>query len=212
MKIAILDPGHGGIHPQFGYTTAPEKMFRHYGMDLHNGSEFYEGVVNRQIVRLTAEKLSCLGVPCIFTIDSKTWWKDVNLKRRVSFANNIQNSDPSIECMLGSSHSNAFKGKSRGLGVYTSPGETESDRWATVYMNHARRILGKSILYRGDMSDGDIDYEENFYVVKNTIMPSILFEHLFFDNPEDVKLLMKSEILHGFAEAQAAMFYDWANE
>ena len=31
-------------------------------------------------------------------------------------------------------------------------------------------------------------WEENFYVLKNTIMPAILTENLFYDNPEDIEV------------------------
>ena len=35
-------------------------------------------------------------------------------------------------------------------------------------------------------------WEENFYVLKNTIMPAILTENLFYDNKKDLEI-MKSD-------------------
>ena len=41
-----------------------------------------------------------------------------------------------------------------------------------------------------DYKDGDGDYEENFKVLRDTSMPAILTENLFFDNFDDASLLM----------------------
>ena len=39
--------------------------------------------------------------------------------------------------------------------------------------------------YRLDYSDGDVDKEANFYVLRKTKMPAVLLEMWFFDNYND---------------------------
>ena len=43
------------------------------------------------------------------------------------------------------------------------------------------------------MSDGDPDYEENFYVLKKTSCPAVLTENFFQDNKDDVEWLSSEE-------------------
>ena len=56
--------------------------------------------------------------------------------------------------------------------------------WTTV--NWGQKI-------RKDSSDGDPDYESNFYVLKNTNMPAVLTENFFMDCKEECKWLMTEE-------------------
>ncbi len=46
---------------------------------------------------------------------------------------------------------------------------------------------------RSDFSDGDPDYESDFYVLAKTKCPAVLTENLFQDNKEDVKFLTSEE-------------------
>ena len=50
------------------------------------------------------------------------------------------------------------------------------------------KYLGKAAV-RGDFSDGDIDYEESFYILRHTISPAVLTENLFFTNEDDLQFL-----------------------
>ena len=96
-------------------------------------------------------------------------------------------------------HVNAAGGDSKwrnatGFAIYTSPGKTKSDDLATCIWNEAERILtplGKKL--RKDMSDGDPDYEENFYVLKKTSCPAVLTENFFQDCQSDVEWLSSEE-------------------
>ena len=71
--------------------------------------------------------------------------------------------------------------------------------------------MGDRIKYRPSRSDGDPDREANFFVLKNTAMPAILIEHLFFDNFDDASLLMDDEIVERFAEAQVRTIIEAAD-
>ncbi len=46
---------------------------------------------------------------------------------------------------------------------------------------------------RKDMTDGDQDKENGFYILKHTKCPAVLTENLFQDNKEDVEFLLSEE-------------------
>lgn len=210
IKIPILDAGHGGWDTKEGkYTTEPNKMFIHQKGQFHNDREFLEGVFNRRLTHRVSEKLSERGIHHLHTIPFKELHADISLKKRVEFANHIHSKAKGVEVLFISNHANAFDGNARGYGVYTSPNDTSSDKWAEVLYNHTDSLLGHKIRMRSDMSDGDHDHEERFYVLTKTQMTAILVEHLFFDNYEDAVLLMQDEIIDLFAEAQCRMIQEW---
>ena len=62
--------------------------------------------------------------------------------------------------------------------VFTTPGQNNSDRFAT-YAGERHDVLFPNQSMRADMSDGDLDKEANFTVIKGTNCPSILFEGEF---------------------------------
>lgn len=67
-----------------------------------------------------------------------------------------------------------------------------SDKLANIYGKAIKKNLSNVIKYRVSR-DGELDHEANFYVLRKTDMPSILFENLFFDNPLDAdKLISES--------------------
>jgi len=93
----------------------------------------------------------------------------------------------SKNCFYLSVHSNA--GGGHGSEVYTSRGGTKSDKIATVFGEELKREFPNRRL-RTDFSDGDLDKEKNFFVLKNTRMPAILTENFFMDNEEECKSLL----------------------
>ena len=42
---------------------------------------------------------------------------------------------------------------------------------------------------RTDMSDGDMDWEEGFYILRKSCCPAVLTENFFMDNPQDLDYL-----------------------
>ena len=64
--------------------------------------------------------------------------------------------------------------------------------WPLCYTRKPNRILlDKKI--RRDNSDGDPDWEENFYILVKTKCPAVLTENFFQDNKEDVAFLNSDE-------------------
>ena len=97
------------------------------------------------------------------------------------------------KCVYISIHANGFtKEKANGWGVYTSKGETKSDMIATVLFEKAKKEFPKHKM-RMDRSDGDVDKEANFWVLKNTTMSAILSENFFMTNKKDCKILLSED-------------------
>ncbi len=210
MKIdfcVYLDAGHGGIDSNGKYVTAPNKQFEHASGTFHNGGWFYEGVWNRKLTDLVAKKLSNLGIQHLIVSHE---YLDLSLSYRVKMANWYHRNFK--KGIFISNHSNASGShRARGFEVYTTPGKTKSDSIAEKHWENVKDLLGDTIKMRPDTSDGDHDKEARFYVIKNTVMPAILVEHLFFDNKDDAKLLMKDLIVEQFAEAQVRTIIDYYN-
>ncbi len=201
----LLDPGHGAVDPSGKYTTAPSKQFQHSKGTFHKGGWFFEGVFNRAITSRVSDKLENLSIPHVIVAHE---YLDTSLEDRVKAANWYFTQYKNT--LYISTHANASgSGAARGFEVYTTPGKTKSDDVATLLWNNAKALLGTKISYRQDTTDGDPDREANFYVIKNTKMPAILIEHLFFDNFEDASLLMTDEIQDLFAEAQVRTCVEW---
>ncbi len=194
----FLDAGHGGLDKAGKYVTAPSKQFKHDKGEFHGDGWFYEGVFNRTLTNRVAAKLTNLGVSNIIVSHE---YLDISLHYRVDLANWYHRNYK--KGLYISNHANASSsGRARGFEVYTTRGKTKSDQVATLHYKNVQDLLGDRIKYRPDRSDGDADREANFFVIKNTAMPAILVEHLFFDNFDDASLLMDDEIIERFAEAQ----------
>ena len=82
----------------------------------------------------------------------------------------------------------------RGWSGWTSKGQTGGDKLADKLYEAANEVLTPfNQRIRKDMSDGDPDWESNFYILKNTNCPACLTENMFQDNKEDVDWLLSEE-------------------
>ena len=197
-----IDAGHGGVDPETGkYTTAPSKMWNHGDNAVfHDGGKLYEGVSNRDYVNMTIKKLENLGIRVMRVYHP---FKDTSLKDRVTYANWYH--DNGYPGIYYSFHSNACGGcGGKGFAIYTSRGQTKSDSIAEDFYqrykenfieNQTRRIKGRT-----DRTDGDHDKEANFYVLKYTKMPAVLFENLFFDTLSEAKLITNKEYMNEYTD------------
>jgi N-acetylmuramoyl-L-alanine amidase len=174
----ILDPGHGGIIN--GEYVTPGKRSPKWP----DGRQLFEGVSNRDILQRMVTMCLMNRMSCSIVAPSN---RDVSLRTRVKRANLIHKYESTItdgkKCIYVSVHSNA--GGGTGWEIFTSPGETLSDRVATIFYEEAEKELPE-FKFRRDMSDGDPDKESKFYVLVNTSMPAVLTENLFMDtlNPD----------------------------
>lgn len=119
--------------------------------------------------------------------------KDISLTERARRANLICAKAGSMNVILISIHCNAAGNgqwmKARGWSAFTSKGQTQADIVANYLYDEAeRQFAGQKI--RKDMSDGDPDWDEGFYILRKTVCPAVLTENFFQDNEEDVEYLL----------------------
>ncbi|WP_124981009.1 N-acetylmuramoyl-L-alanine amidase [Nonlabens xiamenensis] len=171
--VVLLDNGHGSLIN--GKYVTPGKRFDHGSHGI-----IYEGEFNRAITAGIIEELTKKNIP--FVNIAPEYW-DVRLETRVKRANRYAGH----ECFYLSIHSNA--GGGQGSEIFTSPGDTLSDKIATVFGEEFKLEFPNRHL-RTDFSDGDLDKERRFYVLTRTKMPAVLTESFFMDNLEEFKSIL----------------------
>ena len=185
MKI-LIDPGHGIDTPG---KRSPDGLFREY-------------LWNRQVADLILEGLVSAGIDASLVV---TETNDVTLRNRVNRVNTICNRVGASNVLLVSVHANAAGNGSawmnaKGWSCYTSKGKTKSDQVAEcLYDAFEAEFQDRKI--RKDMSDGDRDWEENFYVLQKSKCPAVLLENFFYDNREECAWMLQEETKKRIASA-----------
>lgn len=185
MKI-LIDPGHGIDTPG---KRSPDGLFREY-------------LWNRQVADLILGGLLSAGVDASLVV---TETNDVSLRNRVNRVNTICNRLGASNVLLVSIHANAAGNGSawmnaKGWSCYTSRGKTKSDQVAEcLYDAFEAEFQDRKI--RKDMSDGDRDWEENFYILQKSKCPAVLLENFFYDNREECAWMLQEETKRRIASA-----------
>ena len=185
MKV-LIDPGHGIDTPG---KRSPDGLFREY-------------LWNRQVADLIMEGLLSAGVDASLVV---TETNDVTLRNRVNRVNTICNRVGASNVLLVSVHANAAGNGSawmnaRGWSCYTSKGKTRSDQVAEcLYDAFEEEFQDRKI--RKDMSDGDRDWEENFYILQKSKCPAVLLENFYYDNREECAWMLQEETKKRIASA-----------
>ena len=186
MRV-LIDPGHGIDTPG---KRSPDGKFREY-------------LWNRQVADLLGARLVAMGIDASPVV---TETNDIPLSTRVQRVNRICSKIGASNVILVSIHANAAGNgggmNAKGWSCYTSKGNTESDRIAEcLYDAFEKEFPDRKI--RKDLSDGDRDWEENFYVLAKSRCPAVLLENFFYDNPEECMFLLKEETKERIASAAA---------
>jgi len=180
--VWLFDPGHGGIVDGQYMTSGKRSPL------WKDGTQYFEGVGNRQIVQKLIKKCDEHN---IYNFDVVASEYDIALSERVKIANQYYKTLGN--CIYVSIHSNGFsKESANGYSIYTSKGETKSDRIAEVFIDNMVKHFPTHKL-RKDTRDGDKDKEAQFYVLRKTRCPAILIENFFMTNYRECKLLMNEE-------------------
>lgn len=180
IKIILLDNGHGFDTPGKCSPVWPD------------GTQLREWAYTRRVVKAVQERLLEQGVNVrIITPEDQ----DVPLKMRVDRINSIAKIHGASSCLLISVHLNASKetNQARGWEIHTSKGTTASDRYADVFWDEANKKIGRTSRMRGDYSDGDRDWDSNFYILSKSICPALLTENLFMNHEDDCRFLMSEK-------------------
>jgi len=177
MITWLLDNGHGGLINGVYQTDGKRSPV------WSDGSQLFEGEFNRSIVARLVELMTAAGIP--YSVIAPEY-EDIPLVERVRRANTWG----SKGCAYLSIHANAGGGS--GYEIFTSKGETKSDRLADIFFAEFAKECPEGKM-RTDTVDGDVDKEANFYVLKNTSMPAILTENFFMDTERDCRILLSPE-------------------
>ena len=185
MKI-LIDPGHGIDTPG---KRSPDGLFREY-------------LWNRQVADLILEGLVSAGIDASLVV---TETNDVSLRNRVNRVNTICNRLGASNVLLVSIHANAAGNGSawmnaNGWSCYTSKGQTKSDQVAECLYDAFEEEF-QDMKIRKDMSDGDRDWEENFYILQKSKCPAVLLENFFYDNREECAWMLQEETKRRIASA-----------
>ena len=185
MKV-LIDPGHGIDTPG---KRSPDGLFREY-------------LWNRQVADLILEGLVSAGVDASLVV---TETNDVTLRNRVNRVNTICNRLGASNVLLVSIHANAAGNGSawmnaKGWSCYTSKGKTKSDQVAECLYDAFEEEFQDGKI-RKDISDGDRDWEENFYVLQKSKCPAVLLENFFYDNREECAWMLQEETKKRIASA-----------
>ncbi len=185
--VWILDNGHGGVIDGV-YQTSGKRSPK-----WEDGTQLFEGEFNRAVVNRIISMCEKEGIECINLVDTP---KDLSLRWRTDKANDIyrerQQSDGK-KCIYVSVHANGFnKESAHGWSVYTTVGETKSDKIAQI-LHEKAKVEFPTHKMRMDTRDGDADKESNFWVLRKVVMPSILSENFFMTNREESRLLLSDE-------------------
>ena len=183
--LILIDPGHGIDTPG---KRSPDGKFLEY-------------LWNRQIADLILDRFMIMGIDASLVV---TETNDISLSTRVQRVNKVCSKVGASNVILLSIHSNAAGDGSKwmsaqGWSCYTSNGETKSDVIAEcLYDAFETEFADRKI--RKDMSDGDRDWEENFYVLQKSKCPAVLLENFFYDNRDECSWLLKDETKERIAD------------
>lgn len=163
----------------------------------------YEWKYNRMIVERIEKKLDELGIEHWNSHPEDSWVdklhttdnKDLQLRvYRINKKYEEVKKQGKTAIML-SVHVNAAGNgdwyNATGWSAWTTKGQNNSDKLADCLYEAAEEILkplGKKLRY--DMTDGDKDFESNFYVIKRVNCVACLTENFFMDNINDVDWLL----------------------
>lgn len=186
-KIKILiDNGHG--------FDTPGKKSPYSCSGVEPAIIFEEWRWAREISHPLVDKLVELGYDAELLVPER---EDISLKERVRRVNEFCLNLGKNNVILISVHANAAGNgtqwmKARGWEAYTTRGTTKSDKLADCLYAAAEKNF-KGMKIRSDYSDGDIDKEADFYIIKHTLCPAVLTENFFYDNVDDVNYILSDE-------------------
>lgn len=173
----ILDFGHGKDTPG---KKSPDCRLEEWKFNRELGMIIYEGLKKQDYnpVILVPEDI------------------DIGLPERCARVNEMCKVE---SCILISIHGNAAGNGSSWLNAsgwqcHTTIGETRADILAKYLYEVAHEILDPlKIGVREYNGSNEPDWENDFYILKHTICPSVLIENLFYDNKKDIEIMLSDE-------------------
>ena len=195
MKI-FVDNGHGLMTAG---KRSPDGQFR-------------EAFYNREIAKRVVADLVDRGYDAELLVPEDD---DVSLEERVRRVNTVCFLLGKANVILVSIHINAAGNGTKwmnatGWSVYTCKGRTASDKLAERLCESAiKNFPGRRI--RTDMSDGDMDWEESFYILRKSLCPAVLTENFFMDSHSDLEYLQSKVGKQAVVDTHVEGIVDYLN-
>ena len=193
MKI-FIDNGHGLMTAG---KRSPDGQFR---------EPFY----NREIARRVVSDLRDRGLDAELLVPEDD---DISLAERVRRVNTACFLLGKQNVISVSIHVNAAGNGSKwlnatGWSVYTCKGQTASDKLAECLCQAAiKNFPGRRI--RTDMSDGDMDWEEGFYILRKSLCVAVLTENFFMDSISDLEYLQSRAGKQAVVDTHVEGIIEW---
>jgi len=184
-KVIVVDAGHGGYDPgAIGVTGLEEKEF------------------NLDTALRLRDKLAEQGATVILTREDDSF---VSLSTRATVANNAY-ADVFVSIHANSSDKSSMRGTTT---YYYAPSSDPALSAQLEQRNRLAKTVQGELVKLAGTSDLGIR-QDNFFVLRNTQMPSILVESAFLSNREDEALLKDSQfrdkVAQGIADGLMAYF------
>ena len=193
MKI-FIDNGHGLMTAG---KRSPDGQFR-------------EAFYNREIARRVVSDLRDRGFDAELLVPEDD---DISLAERVRRINAACFLLGKQNVILVSIHVNAAGNGSKwlnatGWSVYTCKGQTASDKLAECLCQAAIKNFPVRRI-RTDMSDGDMDWEEGFYILRKSLCPAVLTENFFMDSRSDLEYLQSRAGKQAVVDTHVEGIVEW---
>lgn len=178
--LFIIDPGHGGLHPETQQYVTPGKRM------VNDGVEYYEGVNNRDNAWRLIKALEANGLEAVNLCPS---FIDVKIGERCERANTLAGNR---KALLISLHTNAAGNgrewhSARGIDTFIHPNASaNSYKFGELVQEKLINNLGHLTKNRGLK-------ERNFGILRGSNMPAVLIELGFHTNEIEVKRMLTDE-------------------
>lgn len=140
---------------------------------------------------------------------------DISLKERCRRVNSWCLIHGKKNAICVSIHFNAHGNSSEwtlasGWSIYTSKGKTAADDLTTSIAEAAKFNLPAMSLH-SDYSDADIDWKEDFYILKHTLCPAVLTENGFMTNEKECRWLQTEEAIESISKTHIRYLIQYKN-
>lgn len=173
----VINPGHAWNTPG---KCSPDHKLKEWEWNLKTAERLLD-------------KLKAIGVSCELARAND---EKYSLTTPVKLENLASQIHGKTHTVFVSIHVNAAGNgqwkNARGWSVWTTRGNTKADFLAKLLYDEAKKEF-TDLSVRADMSDGDPDYESDFYVLRKTKCPAVLIENFFMDNKDDLAFLLTDE-------------------
>jgi N-acetylmuramoyl-L-alanine amidase len=178
--VYLLDNGHGGIIDGVYQTTGKRSP------KFDDGRQLFEGEYNRAVTKRLCQLLEDANISHFNLVPEED---DISLSERIKRANNIHKLNG--KSIYVSIHANAHgDGWNSANGIETYYFAKDGNE--SIGGKKLANLIHPEFAKAADRRDRGVK-GANFYVLRNTSMPSVLTESPFMTNKEEAELMLSNE-------------------